>query len=91
MFSDFQPFGEGSSVLDFEDFIVSNNLLPLGSLILVLFCTLHSGWGWDNFEKEANTGNGLKLHKFMHFYLRWILPPLIIFLFVVGYIDKFSK
>ena len=91
VFSDFQPFGPGSSVLDLEDFIVSNHLLPLGSFILVLFCTLRCGWGWENFEKEANAGNGLKLHKCMRFYLRWILPPLIIFLFVIGYIDKFSK
>ena len=91
VFSDFQPFGPGSSVLDLEDFIVSNHLLPLGSFILVLFCTLRCGWGWENFEKEANMGNGLKLHKCMRFYLRWILPPLIIFLFVIGYIDKFSK
>ncbi len=91
LWSSFQPFGPGSSVLDLEDFIVSNHLLPLGSFILVLFCTLRSGWGWDNFEREANTGVGLKLHKCMRFYLRWILPPLIIFLFVIGYIDKFSK
>lgn len=89
--SDFQPFGPGSAVLDLEDFIVSNHLLPLGSFILVLFCTLKNGWGWDNFYAEANAGKGLKLWKGLRFYLRWILPPIIIFLFVVGYVDKFAK
>ncbi len=85
-----QPLGPGSSVLDLEDFIVSSNLLPLGSLVLVLFCTLRCGWGWEGFAKEANTGSGIKLHPCLQFYLRWILPPVILFLFVVGYMDRFA-
>ena len=55
------PFGKGSGVLDLEDFLVSNNLLPLGSLIYLLFCTSRYGWGWKNFLKEADTGEGLKI------------------------------
>ena len=86
-----QPFGEGSSILDLEDFIVSNNMLPLGSLIIVLFCTLRCGWGWDPFVKEANQGSGIKVHPALRFYLRWILPPVILVLFVAGYIDKFCR
>ena len=54
----FQPLGEGSTIMDLEDFIVSNNLLPLGSLGYVLFCTRKNGWGWENFLAEANTGKG---------------------------------
>ena len=59
----FQPFAEGTTWLDFWDFIVSNNILPLGSLILALFCCNKFGWGWDNFIKESNTGKGLKVQK----------------------------
>ena len=88
--SGFTPFGRGSCVLDLEDFIMSNNLLPLGSLLIVLFCTLHSGWGWDSFVKEANTGAGIKMPRILRGYLRWILPLVIIVLFVSGYVDKFS-
>lgn len=88
--SSFEPFGKGSSVLDLEDFLVSNNLLPLGALLFTLFCTLRCGWGWNGFYNEANQGVGLKLHPALRFYLRWILPPVIVILLVIGYIDKFS-
>ena len=89
--SGFTPFGPGSCVLDLEDFIMSNNLLPLGSLLIVLFCSLHSGWGWDNFAKEANAGTGIRLHGLLRVYLRWILPVIIVILFISGYVDKFSR
>ena len=56
----FQPFAEGTTWLDFWDFFVSNNILPLGSLVLALFCCNKFGWGWDNFS-EANSGKGLKV------------------------------
>ena len=88
--SSFEPFGKGSSVLDLEDFLVSNNLLPLGALLFTLFRTLRCGWGWNGFYNEANQGVGLKLHPALRFYLRWILPPVIVILLVIGYIDKFS-
>ena len=90
--SGFEPLGPGTCVLDLEDFIVSNNLLPLGSLMMVLFCTMHAGWGWDKFAQEADMGSGLRLsrHPALRFYLRWILPAVILILFVTGYVDKFG-
>ena len=59
------PFGEGSNVLDLEDFIISNNLLPLGSLIYLAFCTTRYGWGFENFMKEANEGKGIKFPRWV--------------------------
>ena len=88
--SGFMPFGEGSTILDLEDFIVSNVLLPIGSLIFIVFCTSRYGWGWKNFTKEANTGKGLMVKNWMRFYMTYILPIIIIVLFVVGILDKFG-
>lgn len=79
----------GGSVLDFEDFLVSNIFLPLGSLIFLLFCTRKAGWGWDNFMKEANTGKGLKMKKWMRGYLTYVLPLIVLFIFSFGIYDKF--
>ena len=73
-----------------SDFLVSNLFLPLGSLVYLLFCVSRCGWGWNGFYNEANQGVGLKLHPALRFYLRWILPPVIVILLVIGYIDKFS-
>ena len=89
VWSGFMPFGKGSGVLDLEDFLVSNNLLPLGSLIYLLFCTSRYGWGWKNFLKEADTGEGLKFPKWAKFYVSYILPLIVLFIFVQGYISKF--
>ena len=88
--SGFQPFGEGSSVLDLEDFIVSNLILPIGSLAFILFCTMKKGWGWENFTAEANSGKGLKVQKWMRFYMSCVLPVIVAILFVVG-IYKFFR
>ena len=76
-----------------EDFIVSNNLLPLGSLGYLLFCTRKWGWGWDSFLKEADSGKGVRFPSsgIMKFYLTWILPLLILFIFVTGYFQKFTS
>ena len=60
IWSGFQPMGAGSTIQDLEDFIVSNNLLPLGSMVYLLFCTSRYGWGWKNFLAEADTGKGVK-------------------------------
>ena len=87
--SGIQPLGEGSSILDFEDFIVSNNILPLGSVVYVLFCSLKIGWGWDHFMAEANSGKGLKFPKSIRFYIQWILPLIVLFVFVMGYKSLF--
>ena len=75
----------GGSVLDFEDFLVSNNLLPLGSLIYLLFCTSRYGWGFRNFMKEANTGEGIKFPSWARFYVSYILPVIVLLIFFMGY------
>lgn len=80
----FQPMGPGSDVSALEDFLVSNILLPLGSLIFVLFCVTRYGWGWDKFVAEANEGKGLKVAKWMRGYMTFVLPVLIIVLFIMG-------
>lgn len=81
-----EPKGPGSTFLDLEDYIVSNFLLPLGALVFVLFCTRRIGWGWENFKREANEGEGMKVHDWMRPYITWILPILIIFVFIMGLI-----
>lgn len=87
--SSFQPFGPGSGVLDLEDFFVSNLLLPIGSLIFLLFCTNRYGWGYDNFVLEADTGNGIKWPKWSKMYVSYVLPLIILFVMVQGLIEKF--
>ncbi len=79
----------GESVLDFEDFIVSNLFLPLGSFCFLIFCVSKRGWGWKNFCAEVNTGKGLKLRNATRVYLTYILPLIVLFLFVFGMYDKF--
>ena len=84
------PFGGTSTIMDLEDFIVSNCLLPLGSLAYVLFCTTRYGWGWDAFMKEANTGKGLKVASWMRGYVTWVLPAIIVVLFFIGVYNFFA-
>lgn len=86
------PFGPGSTILDLEDFIVSNNLLPLGSMIFLFFCTWKIGWGYQNMVEEANCGNGLRFPegKWLRIYITIVLPLLALLVFVQGYIEKFS-
>lgn len=81
-----QPLGAGSTVLDLEDFLVSNNLLPLGSLVYLAFCTTRYGWGWDNFLKEANTGAGVKFPKAVRYYVTYIVPLIVLWIFIRGYL-----
>jgi len=80
----------GGTVLDLLDFVVSYLLLPLGSLVFLLFCTLKKAWGWKNFVLEANQGKGLKIKEYMKFYISYILPIIILLIFVFGLIEKFS-
>lgn len=80
----FQPFAEGSAWLDFWDFVVSNNILPIGSLVLALFCCNKFGWGWDNFVNEANTGKGLKIQPWMKPIFKYLEPVLIVIIYVYG-------
>lgn len=89
LWSSFTPLGAGSNILDLEDFIVSNNLLPIGSLIYCLFCVTRYGWGFDRFLEECNTGKGMKFPRAMRPYLAYVLPAVILYIFVQGYIVKF--
>jgi len=89
--SGIQPLGEGSGILDLEDFIVSNNLLPLGSMVFLIFCCSKNGWGWDNFIAEADTGEGIRFPRKLRFYITWILPAIVFAIFILGYIEKFGK
>ena len=91
VWSGFQPLGAGSTIQDLEDFIISNNLLPLGSLVYLLFCVTRYGWGWDNFIKEADLGNGVKFPKWARPYLTYVLPLIVLLIFVMGYYDKFFR
>ena len=85
-----QPLGEGSTIMDLEDFIVSNNLLPLGSLGYVLFCTRKNGWGWEAFLKEANAGFGIRFPQGMQAYVAYGIPAIITVIYLKGYYDMFS-
>lgn len=88
--SDFHPLGGTSNILDLEDFIISNNILPIGSLVYVLFCTSSRyGWGWNNFKAEANLGKGLKVGDWLRIYAKYVLPLILIIVWVQGYISKF--
>ena len=86
--SGFQPLGAGSAVLDLLDFLVSNVIMPLGSLVFLFFCTRKSGWGWKNFITEANAGEGLSFPERARFYVSWILPLIVIFIFLFGLWEK---
>lgn len=89
LWSGFMPFGEGSNVLDLEDFIISNNLLPLGSLVYLAFCTSRYGWGFENFMKEANEGKGVKFPRWARNYVTFVLPVIVLVIFIQGYVAKF--
>ncbi len=85
LWSAVQPMGAESTILDLEDFLVSNVILPIGSLCYLLFCVTRFGWGFDKYFKEANTGEGLKLPKWIRVYVTYILPVLLIFLILQGW------
>lgn len=84
------PLGEGSGIMDLEDFLVSNNALPLGSLVFILFCTSKNGWGWDKFIKEANRGKGIKFSYKLKGYISYVLPLIITVVYLKGYYDLFK-
>ncbi|MEE1085562.1 MAG: sodium-dependent transporter [Schaedlerella sp.] len=88
--SNIQPLGTGTNLMDLEDFIVSNNLLPLGSICYVLFCTTKNGWGWDNFIKEANAGTGMSFPKVLRPYMTYGIPAIISIIYLKGYYDFFT-
>ncbi len=88
LLSAFQPLGENSTVLDLEDFVVSNLMLPIGSLCYLLFCVTRLGWGYDNYEAETNTGEGIKLPRQIRGYVTYVLPVLLLFLIIKGLLDR---
>lgn len=88
--SGIHPLGGSTNILDLEDFLVSNILLPLGSVVFLLFATSKRGWGWKNLMTEANAGDGLKLKNWMRGYMTYVLPVIVLALFVIGIISYFS-
>lgn len=86
-----QPMGEGTTILDLQDFIISNNILPLGSLVFILFVTTKTGWGFRNYIKETNTGEGFKLPQWIFYYYKFVLPIVIIILLLAGYYKIFIQ
>ena len=90
LWAGFQPLGAESGIMDLEDFILTNNLLPLGSLVYLLFCVSRKGWGWDSFLEECDTGKGLPFPRRARFYMTWVLPFVVLFIFVMGYWEQFG-
>ncbi|MBO5439036.1 MAG: sodium-dependent transporter [Clostridia bacterium] len=89
VWSSIAPLGSGTGILDLEDYIVSNILLPLGSLVIVIFCTQKFGWGFNNYMEEANQGKGVKVQKWMRFYMSYILPVIIGIIAIISIISPF--
>jgi NSS family neurotransmitter:Na+ symporter len=87
--SHIEPMGSGTVFLDLYDFFLSYNILPIGALVYVLFCMTKLGWGYENFMKEVNTGKGLRFPTNIKWYFTYIVPAIIIFLFIMGYISMF--
>lgn len=90
LLSGIQPLGEGSTILDFEDFCVSNVMLPLGSLMILIFCVSRRYWGWERFLDEANTGKGLGLPRWLRIHMTYIIPVMLLSVFVFFILDKFG-
>ena len=89
--SGFEPLGPGTGIMDLEDFLVSYNLLPLGSMIFVLFCTKKNGWGWEGFLAEADTGSGLKFPRWARGYVAYVIPVGMLIVFAMGYAPIIAK
>ena len=89
LLAEVHPLGGSTTFLDLEDFLVSNILLPLGSLIFVIFAVSKRGWGWKKFMEEANAGRGWKVKNWMRGYITYVLPIIIIALFVIGLVTYF--
>lgn len=82
-----QPLKAGNTIMDLEDFIVSNLLLPIGALLTCLFCTTKYGWGFDNYAAEVNSGEGIKLSKALKWYFKVVIPIVMFFLIIYGIIS----
>ncbi len=84
------PMGAGTNIMDLEDFLVSGNILPLGSLLFVLFCTRKNGWGFENFVAEADNGIGKPFPQYLRKYMSYVLPLIIVVIYFKGYYDTFA-
>ena len=80
----------GMDISTVEDFLISQNILPLGSLVYLLFCVSRLGWGWDSFLAEVNAGEGLRFPTSIRFYVTYILPIVVLVIFVLGYLSFFG-
>lgn len=89
VWSGFHPLRAGNSIMDMEDFFVSNICLPVGSFIFTLFCSMKYGWGFDNYLKEVNTGDGLRMSGKLSWYFKYVLPVIVGFLVFYGIITYF--
>lgn len=89
VWSGVQLLGENSTIMDVQDFIVSYNILPLGSMLIVLFCTKKNGWGFNSFIKEVDTGKGISFPKAIKGYMTYVLPAIVIIIYFKGYYDMF--
>lgn len=85
-----KPLGSESDIMGFEDFLVSNIWLPVGALLFIIFCVTKYGWGWKNFVAEANEGKGLKIANWMRGYMTFVLPVMVLIIFIMGLIDVFK-
>ena len=88
--SRFHPLGSGTTIMDLEDFLISSNVLPLGSLVYVMFCTTRYGWGFRNFLTEADSGNGLRFPHQLRWHMTYIIPAVVVFIYLKGYYDLFA-
>lgn len=86
VWKDFQPRGAGSTILDLEDFLVSNLILPGGAVVFLLFCMSKRGWGFENYLVETNTGKGLKMPRILRGYLTYVMPCIILAIIILGLI-----
>ncbi|MBQ3797133.1 MAG: sodium-dependent transporter [Butyrivibrio sp.] len=84
VWSAFQPLKAGNVIMDLEDFIVSNLMLPIGAFIMCLFCTCRYGWGFDNYIEEVNSGNGIKINPALKWYFKIVLPLILAFIAIYG-------
>ena len=91
VWSGFQPLGTGTNIMDLEDFLVSNNILPLGSVVYVMFCVSRYGWGFDGFLREVNTGDGIQFPKGIRYYMLFVIPAVILVIYLKGYYDMFCQ
>ena len=90
MLSGFHPLGSDTTIMDLEDFLISSNVLPLGSLVYVMFCTTRYGWGFQNFLTEADAGNGLRFPHQLRWHMTYIIPAVVVFIYLKGYYDLFA-